>query len=225
MVGDCDGGRTSILLVDDFRVVADGLRALLEDESDLWVIGVAAGEAEALHIADQHPPDVALIDYRLPGGTGAEVAAAIRHRHPGTAILFLSRDDSDVAQLAALEAGAAGYLFKWQAAEEVVDAVRRAARGETLISSRDIARLLAMRRDTIHLRESLTGRELDVLRLMTHGVDSRRIAELLGIRYGTVRSHVRNLIAKLGAHSKLEAVTRGLDLGLVDRAEGRDPLR
>jgi DNA-binding NarL/FixJ family response regulator len=82
-----------------------------------------------------------------------------------------------------------------------------------------------MRRDTIHLRESLTGRELDVLRLMTHGVDSRRIAELLGIRYGTVRSHVRNLIAKLGAHSKLEAVTRGLDLGLVDRAEGRDPLR
>ena len=213
-------GVTTVLIVEDFRVVADGLQALIEDEPDLRVIGIAADGAEAVRLADDLPPGVALIDYRLPDGTGAEVAARIRRRHPDTAILFLSRDESDVARLSAFESGAAGYLLKSQAAGEVVAAVRSVARGEMLVSSREVTLLLALRHQTTQLLETLTRRELEVLRLMARGTDSRRIGQQLGISYGTVRCHVRNLIAKLGVHSKLEAVNRGLELGLVSSARG-----
>jgi two-component system response regulator DevR len=205
-----------ILLVEDYLVVAEGLQALIEDEPDLSVVGRATTVSEAMRRAGELHPDVALIDYRLPDGTGADVAAAMRRKHPGTAVLFLSRDESDLARMAAFEAGAAGYLFKSQAAADVVDALRRVARGEILTSSGEVADLLALRRQATHLVDRLTRREVQVLSFMAAGADNRRIAKELGIQYATVRSHVRNIVAKMEVHTRLEAVSRGIQLGLVE---------
>jgi len=205
-----------VLIVEDYQLVAEGLRALLEDEPDIEVVGQAASAAEAVRLAQALAADVVLIDYRLPDGSGAEVATAIRRLRPHSALLFLSREDNELARLQALEAGASGYLLKSQAATEVVNAVRRASRGEMLISGSAIADLLARRRQVAQLLQQLTRRELEVLCLVAQGVDNHGIASRLGIRYGTVRSHVRNLIAKLGAHSKMEAVVRGRELGLIE---------
>jgi two-component system response regulator DevR len=208
---------TKVLIVEDHIVVGDGLQALIEDEVDLCVVGRAASVSEAVCRAGELDLDVALVDYRLPDGTGADAAAAILRRHPKARILFLSQNDSDVARMSAYAAGAAGYLLKSQAATEVVDALRRVARGETLIASREVADLLALRHRMTYLVDKLTRRELEVLSLMANGMDNLRIATQLGIRYGTVRSHVRNLVAKMGVHSQLEAVNRGLELSLVER--------
>ncbi len=207
----------SVLIVEDNLLLAEGLQALLGDEPDLDVVGRAATVADAVREVDELAPDVVLMDQRLPDGTGADATTRIRHRHPGVAILFLSRLEDDMVRLAAFEAGAAGYLAKSRAAADVVGAVRRVARGETLISAGDLADLLALRRTTAQLAERLTPREIETLTLIAGGADNRHIAAELGIRYGTVRCHVRNLMMKMGVHSKVEAVTRGMQLGLLER--------
>lgn len=205
---------TRVLIVEDYTVVAEGLAALLEDQPDLTVVGTADTAASAIEQAGAKRPDVVLLDYRLPDLDGAEAARAIHRVQAEVPILFLSRDDSDMAQLAAIEAGACGYLHKSKAATELVTAVRRAVRGEMLISGPTISRLLRRRAEADQVQEKLTDREREVLRLMVQGLDSKTIAHQLGIQYGTVRSHVRNLAGKLGAHSKIEAVARSRALGL-----------
>jgi DNA-binding NarL/FixJ family response regulator len=207
-----------ILIVDDFPVMVKGLAALIDDEADLEVVGQAATVAEAVSKAQEVQPDVAVLDYRLPDGTGIDAAIAIRHCSPHTAILFLSRHEEDAIRLAAFEAGAAGYLSKAQAADDVVDAIRHAARHETLIGSRNLADLLALRSRATRCMDSLTPRELEILTLMAKGAENKRIARELGITYATVRGHVRNIVAKQDAHSRLEAVANAAQLGLVERA-------
>jgi two-component system response regulator DevR len=206
-----------VLIVEDDRLLAEGLEALLNDEADLHVVGRAATVSDAVRGVDRLAPDVVLMDQRLPDGTGADATARIRHRHPGVAVLFLSRLEDDMVRLAAFEAGASGYLTKSRAAADVVGAVRRVAGGETLISAGDLADLLALRRTTAQLEDRLTRREIETLVLIAGGADNRHIAAELGIRYGTVRCHVRNLMMKMGVHSKVEAVTRGMQLGLLER--------
>jgi DNA-binding NarL/FixJ family response regulator len=138
-------------------------------------------------------------------------------------VVFLSAVRTAATLMAAVEAGARGYLLKSRAAEEVVDAVRRAASGEMLIPATVIAELLSRKGEQTVLLGSLTDRERDILRLMAEGMDNRGVASRLGIRYGTVRSHVRSLIAKLGAHSRMEAVVRAEDLGLIERQTASPP--
>jgi two-component system, NarL family, response regulator DevR len=205
-----------VLIVEDHLVVAEGLAALLDDEPDLCVVGRATTVADAIRGVDEHRPDVVLMDYRLPDGTGAEATAEIRRRHPRVAVLFLTRLEGDMVRMAAFEAGAAGYLNKCRAAADVVSALRKVAAGETLLSTEDLTELLSLRRTTMHLMDRLTRRELETLALMARGADNRRIAAELGLRYGTVRCHVRNLMTKMGAHSKVDAVARGMELGLIE---------
>ncbi len=206
-----------VLVVEDYPIVAEGLCQLLSNQPGIEVVGCAANVKEAIRIAAETKPRVVLADYRLPDGTGADIALAIRRKHSRTAVVFLSAVDTVATLLAAVEAGAKGYLLKSQAATDVFDAVRRAAAGEMLIPASVIAELLPSKGEQAILLSSLTAREREILRLMAEGLDNRSVAQRLGIRYGTVRSHVRNLIAKLNAHSRMEAVVRAAQLGLIRR--------
>lgn len=205
-----------VLIVEDHQIVADGLRALLNDQKDMTVVGIVGSVGESAASASELQPDIVLLDFRLNDGTGADAAAAIRRVAPNAKHIFLTREDSDVARFAALESGASGFIHKSRAAGEVVDAIRKVAAGGTLITPSAIAALINRRRQTDSQRESLTAREKEVLRLMAEGTSSRDIASKLGISYATVRTHIRSLDAKLGVHSKVQAIVKARELALID---------
>jgi DNA-binding NarL/FixJ family response regulator len=205
-----------VLVVEDHQVVAEGLAALINDEKDMVVVGHAGSVAESIERAEELEPDVILMDFRLTDGTGADAGAGIRRVRPEAKLIFLTREDSDAARFAALEAGAAAFIHKSRAAQEVVDAIRTVAGGGTLFTPRTIASLLNRRREIESQLERLTAREKEVLRLMAEGTSSRDIAVKLGISYTTVRTHIRSLGSKLGVHSKLEAIVKARELALVE---------
>ena len=207
---------TRVMIVEDHQVVADGLAALINDQPDMHVIGQAGSVAESLARAIELKPDLVLIDFRLTDGTGADAAAGIRQMRPETKLIFLTREDSDAARFAALEAGASAFIHKSRAAQDVVDAIRTVAEGGSLFTPRSIAQLLNSRREVEAQLERLTPREKEVLRLMAEGTSSREIAHRLGISYTTVRTHIRSLGSKLGVHSKLEAIVKARELALVE---------
>jgi RNA polymerase sigma factor (sigma-70 family) len=207
---------TRVLIVEDHQVVAEGLAALINDQDDMRVIGSAASVADSVAKAVELKPDLVLVDFRLTDGTGADAATAIRQMRPDTKLIFLTREDSDAARIAALEAGASGFIHKSRAAQEVVDAIRAVAAGGSLFTPRSIAQLLNTRREVESQLERLTPREKEVLRLMAEGTSSREIASRLGISYTTVRTHIRSLGSKLGVHSKLEAIVKARELALVE---------
>ena len=209
-----------VLLVEDHRAVAEGLWALLDEYDDLTVVGWADSVAEAAPMTAELSPQLALIDYRLPDGTGADAAARIRAHDSAIAVVFLSADTSDAALLAAVEAGASGYLLKSAGGDEIAAAIRAAAAGETLIPTRTLMDVLSRHRETARASarqterlSSLTGREQEILVLMTQGLDNRAIADRLTISYATVRTHVRGILEKLQARSQLEAVAKAAELG------------
>jgi DNA-binding NarL/FixJ family response regulator len=205
-----------VLIVEDHQIVADGQTALLNGQKDMTVVGNVGSVAESAATAAELRPDIVLLDFRLNDGTGADAAAAIRRVAPNAKHIFLTREDSDVARYAALESGASGFIHKSRAAAEVVDAIRKVAAGGTLITPSAIATLINRRRQMDSQRESLTAREKEVLRLMAEGVSSRDIASKLGISYATVRTHIRSLDAKLGVHSKVQAIVKARELALID---------
>lgn len=211
-------GPIRVLIVEDHPVVAEGLRSMLEDFPDMAVVASVGSVASVASVMEELSPDVAVVDFRLPDGTGADAAEHIRTRSDSTAIVFLSAVGGDAARLAAIEAGASSYLLKSEPGMRIVDAIRAAAAGETLISSQAITELLARerRRARQHdshaaLLDSLTPREREVLALMIQGLDNRRIAEQQSISYATVRTHVRSILGKLGARSQLEAVAKATE--------------
>ena len=215
----------SVMLVDDHQLVAEGLASMLNASTDLRVVGTAGSGAEAVNLAESCGPDVIVMDSHLPDGAGAEVAARLRSLRPGVPIVFLSADESESAMIAAVRAGACAYLPKSRAAADVADAIRRAVEGEMMIPAAQLARLLArsqeMARDDAlrqRLLQSLTPREREVLGLMADGLDNRAIAAELGIGFTTVRGHVQNILEKLDAHSKLEALACAARYGLLDAA-------
>lgn len=211
-----DAGPIRVLIVEDHRVVAEGLAALINHQADMRVVGEASTVAESAVTAADLSPDVVLLDFRLPDGTGAEAAAAIREIRPEAKMIFLTREDSDAARFAAVQSGASAFIHKSKAASEVVTAIRDVARGRMLITPRTIATLLAKRRAIDVQLASLTVREKEVLRLMAEGLPSRGVAARLGIGYTTVRTHIRSLGSKLGVHSKLEAIVKARELGLIN---------
>ena len=209
-----------VLIVEDHPVVAEGLSSLLEDYPDLRVAGIAGSVAEAREMVETVAFDVAMVDFHLPDGTGADAADRIRARSQCAAIVFLSADDSDKRLLAAIEAGASSYLLKSASGDEIVESIRAAAAGRNLIPAGAIADALARDREIAreHSRQaevlaSLTPREKEILALMAEGADNRAVAERLHISYATVRTHVRSILTKLGARSQLDAVAKASQLG------------
>jgi len=213
-----------VLIVDDHPLVAEGVEAVLQREPDIQVVGVARTAVEAEEIARRDHPQVVMMDFRLPDRSGAEAAAAIRSEQPEVAVVFLTADASDDAIGHAVQAGAAGFLLKGDPPTEIAHAIRRAAAGEMLIPADVLARLfVAQRRNALTQSErakmvaQFTSRERDVLRLMSEGIDSSGIAERLFVELTTVRWHVHNILQKLGVHSKLAAVLRATEVGLLER--------
>jgi RNA polymerase sigma factor (sigma-70 family) len=209
-------GPTRVLIVEDHQVVAEGLAALINDQEDMEVVGHVGSVAESIARTAELQPDLVLVDFRLPDGTGADAASGIREMRPETKLIFLTREDSDAARFAAIESGASAFIHKSRAAQEVVEAIRTVAEGGSLITPRTISQLLNSRREVEAQLERLTPREKEVLRLMAEGTSSRDIASRLGISYTTVRTHIRSLGSKLGVHSKLEAIVKARELALVE---------
>ena len=210
---------TTVLIVEDHQVVADGLAMLLEDDPHIRVVGAVATGSDAVEMAALHQPDVILMDFRLPDQTGAEAATSIKANRPETAILFLSADDNEDAVLAAVKAGACGYLVKTEAAPKLLDAIHRAAAGEMLIPAWQLAKLLA-RKDPMDENlpgSELTSRQKEVLELMAEGLGTKAIAERLQLQPSTAAWHVQSVLEKLDAHSKLEAVARATQRGIIER--------
>lgn len=213
----------TVLIVEDHRLMVEGLSSLLGEMPEIKVVGTAGTVQQAVEAASRLRPQLVLMDFRLPDGNGAEATDRIRREHPEVAVLFLSADISDDAMMQAVDAGACGYVSKAASADELKSALLRAAEGEFLLPAATMSRLLARQREARRsqaakdrLAEELTAREREVLKMMASGLDNYDIADKLGIGYGTVRSHVRGVLEKLGARSRLQAVAVARDTGLIN---------
>jgi len=213
-------GPIRILIVDDHRVLVDALTAALSSEPDMEVVATAASIAE-LHDALDVPVDVVLQDYILGDGTGTEAVRLIKSRQHAATVVMLTAVAYDDTILETIQAGADGYLTKDQPLGEVVAAVRAADAHEVLLPRAvilEIARRVADARSGGTERaviEPLTPRELGVLRMLVEGLDSPTICAELSVAPNTLRTHVQNIMAKLGTHSKLGTVAFALRHGLV----------
>jgi two-component system NarL family response regulator len=210
-----------VLLVDDHRLILESLARVLALEPDIRIVGTATTVAEAREMAKE-PLDVVLMDYRLPDGTGVEATRIIKARWPTSRVVMLTAIDDDETVLESIQAGADGYLTKDRAIDDVVATVRAAYAGATLLPRAviiAIARRVAEARDRQAERtpvETLTPRELEVLRDLTEGLSTPEICEHLFITPNTLRTHVQNIMGKLHVHSKLEAVAFALRHRLVE---------
>lgn len=208
----------SVLIVDDHRMVADTLALALDGQPDIEVIGVAGTAAEALTKAGAKP-DVAVVDYQLPDRDGAATAAALISASPATKVLMLTGSVDERLVLAAIDAGCSGFLTKGRDVGELFAAVRKVHAGELYVPASMLATVLTrLSSEHRHLGSDLTGREREVLRMMAGGLTNQAIAGHLGLSINTVRNHVQNVLGKLGAHSKLEAVVIAAREGLVPPA-------
>ena len=205
-----------MLLVDDHRMFTELLAQQLRGHRDIVVTSVAHTVAEALSEAREDPPDVAVLDYRLPDGDGATLAAELHRNHPALRMVMLTGYQDEATLRQAVEAGCCGFVAKDSAIDELVDSVRSAHAGNAPISPSLLARLLpSLAHDGKHVRASLTRRELEVVQLLAGGASNQAIAERLFISLHTVRNHVQRIITKLGVHSKLEAVAVATRVGFV----------
>jgi DNA-binding NarL/FixJ family response regulator len=217
------GERIRVLIIEDHKVVAEGLVALLSSHARLEVCGAASSVAEAMDLVGQTDPDIVLVDQYLPDGTGAEALKRMRRTLPDVKAVFLSVDQSDATLLAAIDAGARAFVAKSAPASLMIEALERVMAGELLIPADRVVDLIARdqerQQELAHratLAARLTSREREVLRLMRDGLGNQEVARRLKIRYQTVRGHVRNLMKKLDAHSRLEAVAKAAGLGVFE---------
>ena len=201
-----------ILLADDHTIVRDGLRALLERQADMAVVAEAADGRECVHLAEQHSPDVVIMDVAMPEMNGIEAARRILAANPKTSVLILSmhRDESYV--LRALRAGARGYLLKDSPRDDVLTAIRTVAAGRSYLS-RQVSQIL--QEDYVRQLESrgledsydlLTDREREILQLLAEGKANKEVASLLNISPTTVETHRAHILQKLSLHSTADLI-------------------
>ncbi len=211
-----------VLVVDDHTVFAEGLRLLLERDERIRVVGLAASVAEAVARARDLRPDVILMDQCLGGEQGTSAIGRIREMLPGTSVIVLTGLVEEDAVAGALEAGASGVLEKVIHPDELIRSIERARNGENLFSPAIVAEVMRVRasRERVtaerqRMVSALTSREREVLRLLSEGCDSKTIATRLGLSVHTARDHVQSVLEKLDTHSRIEAVVRAGELGLV----------
>jgi DNA-binding NarL/FixJ family response regulator len=203
-----------VLVVDDHSLFRRGLTLVLEAEDGIEVVGEGENGEEAIAKAEELAPDVVLMDVRMPRIGGIEATRRIAESQPATKILMLTVSDEEGDLYEAIKAGATGYLLKEISIEEVADAIRAVVQGQTLISPSMASKLIVEFANLAKRSEArqqvppprLTGRELEVLRLVAQGMSNRDIAEVLSISENTVKNHVRNILEKLHLHSRMEAV-------------------
>jgi len=206
-------GPLAVLIVDDHPVVREGLRGMLAAEPAIQVVAEAASGAEAVVMAERHRPDVVPMDLRMPGGDGVQATAGIVAALPGTRVVVLTTYETDADIVRAVEAGATGYLLKDTPRQDLVAAIRAAARGETVLGPAVAGRLVShLRRPAV---EPLSGRETEVLTLVARGDTNAEIGRALFISEATVKTHLLRAFGKLGVSDRTAAVTRAFELGML----------
>jgi NarL family two-component system response regulator LiaR len=214
-----------VLIVDDHKVVRQGLRFLLEQEDGIEVVAECADGPAAVRAVRALEPTVVLLDLFMPGESGLSVLAQIKRDRPATEVLMLTSSDADEHLLAAIRAGALAYLPKTAGVEQVIESVRAAARGESLLDPRLAARLVREVREVATRRgplDSLSPREVEVLGVLARGRSNRQIARNLSISEETVKAHVSSILAKLQLADRTQAAIFGLQHGLVPLDQALD---
>jgi len=207
-----------VLIADDHAVVRDGTRQILERDPTITVVGEAADGAQVVRLAEQLAPDVVLLDVALPVMNGIEATRLIRSRPDAPYVLLLSAYDDQDYVVAAIEAGASGYLLKTASAQDVVAAIRAVVRGEVVLHPMLARRLVARGRDG---GEVLSDREREVVRLAAGGLGNRQIADTLSLSIRTVEAHFTSVFNKLGVANRTEAIATAARRGwLRDQAGG-----
>lgn len=208
-----------VLLADDHALVREGTRRLIEAESELEVVAEAASGEEAIEAARKLRPDIAIMDIAMPGIGGIEATKAIKADCPETAILVLSAYDDEPYLVALLEAGAAGFLLKNVNGQELVEAIRAVARGESVLqpalSNKVMRRLSNQPAAPQRPPDVLSEREFDVLRLAARGLPNKEIARRMNLSIRTVHSHLANIFMKMHVGSRTEAVLLALRQGMI----------
>jgi DNA-binding NarL/FixJ family response regulator len=214
-----------VFLLDDHEIVRRGLRELLEAEDDLVVAGEAGTAEEALSRIPAAMPNVAVLDVRLPDGNGVEVCREIRSRYPDVNCLILTSYADDEALFSSILAGAAGYVLKQVRGTDLIDAVRRVARGQSLLDPGVTARVLERLRAPQAADDdlsSLTEQERRILDLIAEGLTNRQIGERMYLAEKTVKNYVSNVLMKLGMSRRSEAAAYAARLAERRRQEGHD---
>jgi NarL family two-component system response regulator YdfI len=208
-----------VLIADDHLVVREGLRTILDTAPDLEWVGEASDGAEAVELAEELSPDVVLMDLRMPGVDGIEAIQQIKARYPEIEIVILTTYDDDEHIVRGLRAGARGYLLKDSSRNVLFETIRAAARGESLLPSAVVERVVAHLSDPkpepVPAADGLSQREQQVMALLADGAANKEIAAKLHISERTVKAHVTSIFNKLGVNSRAEAVAVALRGGLL----------
>jgi two-component system response regulator NreC len=208
-----------ILIADDHGVLRAGLRALLDAEPDLQVVGEAVDTRQTLQMVGELRPDVVLLDMSMPGPGGIETTRQIRAAIPETHVLILTIHEDKALLRASLEAGAAGYVPKRALEAELINAIHAVQRGDLYVHpamTRSLLKDVASPHPTTEEVEPLTPRETEVLRLLAQGHTNRQTAEVLGISVRTVETHRANILGKLGLRGRVDLVRYAMDHGLLE---------
>ena len=216
---------TSILIADDHAIVREGIRGLLRLDPRFTVVAEAADADEAVALAREHAPDVVLLDLMMPGSSGVEVMLAIRAASPRSHVMVLTSSDDDELAFAAIEAGAHSFLLKSMRGESLLQAIQRAAIGEStlhpLVAQRILGVVQRMRQPAADPFATLTERELEVLRHLAEGGSNAKIAVRLGISEKTVKAHLSSVMSKLYVSDRTQAVAFAWKRGLMEGMQGR----
>lgn len=219
----------TVLIADDHPLVREALRQALDGEADMEVVGEAADGEEAVKLASELKPDVAVMDIVMPKLNGIEATRKIKEIAPDIAILILTAYDDDEYVLGLLDAGAAGYLLKSARGRDLVGAIRAIRSGESVLHPKIIAKLLKQATTTPakehRATELLSERESEILRLVTLGMSNKEMAEQLFLSERTVKAHLTNIFNKLNVASRSEAIVKGLRCGLVTLENTEDKLQ
>jgi two-component system, NarL family, response regulator LiaR len=208
----------TVLLVDDHVVVLQGVRAFLEAHDDIDVVGIAEGGQQAVEIAQEFAPDVALVDMVMPGMDGVETTRQIRQVSPRTQVIIFTSFHKDEHIFPAVQAGAISYLLKDARPEEIAAAIRKAAIGEAILHPKVAARLVQQlqgEKDQRNPFAELSERELQVLELIANGLSNQEIGSKLFISEKTVKSHVSNILSKLHLSDRTQAAVYAWQKGII----------
>jgi DNA-binding NarL/FixJ family response regulator len=208
-----------VVICDDQAIVRDGLELLLKLERDIQVCGLAQDGAEAIDLVTKYKPDLVLMDLKMPGMNGVEATRRICRDFPEVKILVLTTFNDDEWVFDAIRAGASGYLLKDNPREKVIEAIRGTLVGKTYIDPGIAGKLInqvasQQKEPSSLITEKLTKREVDVLRLLAHGLSNTEIAERIHLSEGTVRNHVSSIFTKLGVSDRTQAAIIAIQHGL-----------
>lgn len=212
-----------ILIVDDQALFREGLHTLLSVQSDVEVVAEASNGEEALRLAAQYRPNVILMDLRMPVMDGVTATRRLRELYPECKVIVLTTFDDDEDIFEGMRAGAVGYLLKDVSSEKLFEAIHATSRGEYFLLPSITAKVMAefsrlsrpAPKSDFELVDPLSAREIEILRLVSTGLSNKEIAEKLVIAEGTVKNHLTNILAKLSAKDRMQAVIKARDLGII----------